>query len=470
MQVSLSPSPTILVPHLPPKALVGIDLITFTSTPNFHGIRDIPTGWHFLYTGTTESLSLRSGAWFYVGDINAAGKPVNEAAITTRRGDTGSEVYIWKWSTDNETLVPLLGSSNTDKQEALRYKANLAAVWRGGGLFRYRSRVPPSSMSQRPSDNKASVPDEMDEENEEEGRKDWQGLTDRISPALLSRIIGGHEVDVDGRPRWTVTSASTSRTDDDGIPGIDKSAEGSGNPEGESTTVEQESEFSFLPIDLKRTWREGAIGRERTEAAQDRSWALGDLIHQASGTTKDNTELDETLGETHVLGELQVTFLMILTLMNYSCLQQWKRLLGLILTCRSAIKDREVFMSEVFRLLLLQLKRCDDVEGGLFDLDGEEGGDFLRKLLIKFRKSLYDVVDGAASQVKDEFERLEQWVKDEYDWELDRGVVVRHGILQLEDGEEVEMDTNEGDEDQEMGEYAPVIVDLGDDNTEASKY
>ncbi|KAH8424519.1 AAR2 splicing factor family protein [Aspergillus melleus] len=474
MQTSVSPSPTILVPHLPPKTLVGIDLITFTSTPNFHGIRDLPPGWHFLYTGTTESLSLRSGAWFYVGDINAAGTTINaKNAITTRRNDTGSEIYIWKWSSDNETLVPLLGSSDADKQEAMRYKANLAAVWQRGSLFRYRSRVPPSSMSQGRSKvgGQASVPDEVDDVNEEEGRRDWQGLTDRVSPALLSRIFGAHEVDVDDRPRWTVTSASTARRDDDDIPGIEKLSEGEGNPAGgEGVAVEPESELSFLPIDLKRTWREGAIGRERTEAAQDRSWALGDLIHQAAGTTKGNTEVDERLGEEQVLGELQFTFLMILTLMNYSCLQQWKRLLGLILTCRSAIKNREGFMSDVLRLLLLQLKRCDDVEGGLFDLDGEEGGDFLRKLLVKFRKSLYDVVDGAASPVKDEYERLEQWVKEEYDWELDRGVVVRHGMLQLEDGEEVEMDTNEGDEDQEMGEYAPVIVDLGDGDTEVSKY
>ncbi|PLB48049.1 hypothetical protein P170DRAFT_510742 [Aspergillus steynii IBT 23096] len=468
MQASLSPTPIILVPHLPPKTLVGIDLITFTSTPNFHGIRDLPPGWHFLYTGTTESLSLRSGAWFYVGDIAAAGAPIDKNALTTRRRDTGPEIHIWRWCTDNETLIPLLGSSDIDKQEAMRYKANLAAVWQSGGLFGYRSRVPPSSMSRGMSGDKTSVPAEVDEENEEEGRRDWQGLTDRLSPGLLSRIIGESEVDVDDRPRWTVTSASTARRDDDDIPGIEKLGEGSGKPEG--AVGEQESELSFLPIDLKRTWREGAIGRERTEAAQDRSWALGDLIHQASGTTKDNAGADETVGETQVLGELQFTFLMIMTLMNYSCLQQWKRLLGLILTCRSAIKDRELFMRDVLRLLLLQLKRCDDVEGGLFDLDGEEGGDFLRKLLIKFRKSLYDVVDGAASQVKDEFERLEQWVKEEYDWELDRGVVVRYGILQLEDGEEVEMDTNEGDEDQEMGEYAPVIVDLGDGNTETDKY
>ncbi|THC88649.1 hypothetical protein EYZ11_011906 [Aspergillus tanneri] len=466
---SISPSHTILLPHLPPKTLVGIDLITFTSTPNFHGIRDLPAGWHFLYTGTTESLSLRCGAWFFVGDINAAGRLGDEKAmVSTTRGNTGSEIIVWKWDSNTETLIPFFGNSDSDIQDAMRYKANLSAIWQRGGLFQYRSRVPPSSLSKRTPENPVPVQDEDDEENEENSRKDWQDLTDRLTPALLTRIIGDPDLDVDDRLRWMVTSASTAKRDDDDIPGINDSTEAT---DGLGRAIaEQDSEFSFLPINLKITWREGAIGRERTEAAQDRSWALGELVHQASTSQDSLREATERIGETQVLGELQFTFLMILTLMNYSCLQQWKRLLELILTCRIAIKERELFMRDVLRLLLLQLQRCDDVEGGLFDLDGEEGGDFLRKLLVRFRKSLFEVVGENHSQVKDEFEKLEKWVKDEYDWELNRGVIVQRGMLQLEDGEQVEMDTNEGDEDDEMGEYAPVVVELGEEGEEIGKY
>lgn len=95
------PTPTILLPDLPPKTLVGIDLITFTSTPNFHGIRDLSPGWHFLYTGATETLSLRSGAWFYIGDITTAGKGSNDTALVPQgrnkngtQAALGSEIYI----------------------------------------------------------------------------------------------------------------------------------------------------------------------------------------------------------------------------------------------------------------------------------------------------------------------------------------------------------------------------------------
>lgn len=466
MSLPVQPSPTILLPQLPPKTLVGIDLITFTSTAKFHGIRDLPGGWHFLYTGTTESFSLRSGAWFYIGDINAIGYGHNESALVPHKAkndrNNGPEIYIWKWSADTESLTSLKDDSDADCQEAMRYKANLGAIWQSGGLFRYRSRVSKSMVANAEAAKDGEPAQlEYDEESEESGRKDWRRLTDRIFPDILTRMIGNPNYDVDGHPRWMVTSASTANRDADHIPGLDPQKVGEdGVPE---TTGEQEREFGFLPIDLKHTWREGAIGRERTEAAQDRSWALGDLMdrfsrykHPATGEIVS----DQELGEAHVLGELQFTFLMVLTMMNYSCLQQWKRLLELVLTSRAAIVEKEGFMSEFVALLLRQLKRCDDVEGGLFEMDGDDGGAFLRDLLKKFRRFVYQAVEeDKASLVKKELAKLENWVKEEYDWELTHETIVKRGMIQLEDGEEVEIDMDDNDEDEETGEYAPMIVD-----------
>jgi len=148
--------------------------------------------------------------------------------------------------------------------------------------------------------------------------------------------------------------------------------------------------------------------------------------------------------------------------MNFSCLEQWKRILGLLLTCRAAINARERFFIEVLRLLQLQLKHCDDVEGGLFEMDGDEAGNFLRKLLIGFRKAMDDVTSPATSGVNAQLEELERWVKTEYGWELRKEAIVRRGLLELEDGEQVEMEVNEAEEEDETGEYAPVVVDLGE--------
>ncbi|KAJ5176087.1 uncharacterized protein N7482_001964 [Penicillium canariense] len=459
------PSPLILLPQLPPKTLVGIDLIAFSSTANFHGIRDLPNGWHFLYTGTTESLSLRCGAWFYVGDVRSTGSGDSDTAVVVAQApNPAPEIYIWKWNTETESLSSLKYDSDADRQEAMRYKANLGALWQSGGLFRYRSCVSPAMLSNKPGSAPAEARQaEEDEEAEESGRRDWRQLTNRLSPEILTRIIGEPELDVDGRPRWMVTSASTANRDADHIPGVDSPAAGEQTSAG--MISEQEREFGFLPIDLKRTWREGAIGRERTEAAQDKSWALGDLIYKYSSRVSGEITVDEQTGEAQVLGELQFTFIMALTMMNFSCLQQWKRLLELILTCRRAILDREAFMSEVLRLLLRQLERFDDVEGGLLEIDGDEGGEFLRNLLTKMRRSVDEVVEpGTQSMVKTELDRVDAWVKNEYDWELTRESIVRRGMLQLEDGEEVEMSMNDNDEDEETGEYAPMVVELGEQN------
>ncbi|KAJ5559626.1 hypothetical protein N7513_002025 [Penicillium frequentans] len=187
MSLPVQPSPTILLPELPPKTLVGIDLITFTSTAKFHGIRDLPSGWHFLYTGTTESFSLRSGAWFYIGDINTIGYRHNESALVPHKvkndRNNGPEIYIWKWSTDTESLTSLKDDSDADCQEAMRHKANLSAIWQSGGLFRYRSRVSKSMVANAEAAKDGEPAQlEYDEESEESGRKDWRRLTDRISP------------------------------------------------------------------------------------------------------------------------------------------------------------------------------------------------------------------------------------------------------------------------------------------------
>lgn len=316
-----------------------------------------------------------------------------------------------------------------------------------GALFSYKTKGLPEN-TEIEEDEVADLPI----------RKDWIQLTNRLAPEIVSRILGTPFNDDDDRPSWSINSASTAARDADNIPGI--TAEIASEVRTESFGGGQkEKELQFLPIDLKRTWREGAIGRERTEAAQDRSWALGDLISRYSLPGN-----DEKKGEGEILGELQFCFLMILTLMNYSCLEQWKRLLSVILTCRLAITEREPFFKEVLQLLRLQLRHCEDVDGGLFEMDGDYDGNFLRKLLTEFRQTIHQIE--GADTVRREMNALEQWVRTEYGWELRKDSIMRRGMLQLEDGEQVEMEMSGADVDDETGEYAPVIVDMGGNEVE----
>ncbi|KLJ08094.1 hypothetical protein EMPG_16459 [Blastomyces silverae] len=184
-----------------------------------------------------------------------------------------------------------------------------------------------------------------------------------------------------------------------------------------------------------------------------------------STTAIDNDDDDDEgqeAGETQILGELQFTFLMVLTLMNYSCLEQWKRLLGLVLTCRAAVLRREKFFVQVLHLLRLQLRHFDDVEGGLFEMDGDYGGALLRKLLTRFSRTVQEFAEGGGRMVRRELGILENWVKGQYGWELRPGATVKRGMVELEDGERVEMEVIGANEEDEMGEYAPVVVDSGE--------
>ncbi|KAI9845049.1 MAG: hypothetical protein M1830_007570 [Pleopsidium flavum] len=319
------------------------------------------------------------------------------------------DLIIKKWNAEKEELV-----AETDQPALLHWRANLGSIWKEG-LTPYRQSAATATGN---------------EAEPVEEKHDWTDLTDSITEGVLSRITGGSSDD------WTLTSASSAKQDMEDIPGLS------------TEDFEPEQELRFLPVNLKQTWREGAVGRERTEAAQDRSWALGDLV----GTHCRGEESE-------IVGEMQFTFLMVLTLANYSCLEQWKRILGLVFTCKAALTERSGFYVKVLKVLKLQLQHCNDVDGGLFDLS-DEGGALLKQLLKQFRRAVDDIFREEESTVKNELEELESYLRSQHGWELSDSYV-RKGMLELEDGEQVEMEINDLEGEDERGEYAPVIVDLG---------
>lgn len=384
----------VLLLGLPPWALAGIDLLSFTTSERFRGVKAIPPGLHFIFASSDAAVSVRHGAWFYVSP-----------------GSGSPQVFIKKWDPTTEDLV-----AETSQAEVLRWKANLGSIWKDG-LTPYRQTVKSG--------------DTGEESDAVEESTDWAELTSRISPSLLSRITGLNP------DHWSLSSASSAAQDFELIPGLESS----------NSVLHPEKELKFLPIDLKRTWREGATGRERTEAAKDRSWALGELIENHCKSSEDG-----------FLGELQFCFLMVLTLNNNSCLEQWRRLLTLLFTCRQAVKERTPLFIEALQLLRLQLNHCADMEVEMFDLN-EQGGGFLNPLLRKFRKMLDEFEGDWKKRVVIEFDQLAEFLKKEFGWELDDSFVKR-GMLELEDGERVEMDVNGADEDDETGEFAPTVVDL----------
>jgi len=391
----------ILLIDLPNAAFCGIDLLSFTSSPRFRGIKHLPPGWHFVFVGATNSFSLRNGAWFHI-EASQKGPP---------------EVVVKQWSKQNEELLPL-----TDEPELQRLRANLGAIWREG-LTPYRQ---------------SATNADKDEEHVYEERGDWNRMTDCITAGLLSRVTG-----MTTRDHWALTSASSAEVDYDDIPGLSQA----------ESVIHPENSLGFLPVDLKRTWAVGTVGRARTEAARDRSWALEQI------STSHCQNIDE------VVGEMQFCFIMVLTLNNNSCLEQWKRLLSLLLTCTQAVLEHPKLFVRFLECLKLQIEHCQDAEGGLFDMT-DESGNLLQALLQKFRHGLESQTKSVSQDVWDELDEVEDVVRIQRGWQPNESQA-RRGMLELEDGEQVEMDTNRFDEEDETGEYAPMIVDLTSEQKQA---
>lgn len=393
----MASSPTLLFLDLPPKTFVGIDLLSFNSSPNFHGISDVPKGLHFVYTGTDASLSIRHGIW------------LNIEATTT--------VHVLRWNPQEESLVIVPQGDAAAAEAFVRARTS-----RSQNLITYATiEGATSNLQEEPNSNEPTP------EN-----KDWPSLTSRLSPPTITRIT----------PTNTLTSISSSPTDAETIPGLTHSEALSALP--------PDSHLNLLPINPKQTWAKDDIGALRTERARDHSWYLGHLMESISPG-------DRQAGAKVLLEELQFCFLMVLTLANYSCLEQWKRILSVVFSCRSALEEAEGYFVQVLKVLALQLGHAEDVEGGLFELREESGSAWLRGLVRRFRGVVEDVL-GEDGELHKELARFEALMNERYGWELGMGFA-RRGMVQLEDGEMVEVTMDGADEDEEAGDWAPTIVD-----------
>lgn len=396
---------TLLLLDLPPKSFVGIDLASFTTTDRFQGIKLIPPGLHFVYYSAQGDMSLRAGFWFRATNTNRVA------------------VIVTKYDAAQEKLI---GEPEMDTEEVIRIRANLGALY-NDHLTIYRQPARDGAVG-----------------NTTPEAEQWEALCDYADDAVLLRCLG---------VGWRCSSVSSSKVDRD-----QEEEKLMGLLKG----VDVIAEIEWTPVDLKRTWPEGAIGRERTVMAKDRSWALGYVIGRLNAYRGG--------GEKQFLGELQVAFIMAVTLGCYSAMEQWRRLLGLTLTCKIAVfGERKSLFEDLMELLLAQLCYVDEAFLAGFVGGGEGEDSWLANLLRRFGKGLNEVLDDNAEQGKGKgkktqseilelYKKIESLVKRKFDWVLDPKDVVRRGMIQTEEGEMVELEMAGLEEDDETGEYAPVIV------------
>jgi A1 cistron-splicing factor AAR2 len=416
---------SLLFLDLPPKTFVGLDLLSFNSSPNFHGISGVSVDLHFVYTGADASLSIRHGRW-----INL---------------ETPNTILIFKWDATEESLKLL-----SHEDPAARHAISAISSLRASGLITYAALEAATTNLQHSShtDEEAGTSTSSSLQRASNGGYNgtssdevvpspWRTITAHIQQTTLSRLLPSHN---------TITSLSSAPMDSDAIPGLTQSEVLSALPPN--------STLALTPLDLKQTWADGDLGRIRTLRARDRSWLLGQVMDSlAAGAGGGGRKR----GAKELLAELQVCFVMVLTLMNYSCMEQWKRILAVVFTCEEAVGEVGAWFAAVVGVLRAQLEREGDVEGGLFEMRDEAGSGWLRGLLGKFRGTVEEVA-GDGSPLERELRGLEEMLRERYGWEVGRGVLKR-GMLQLEDGEMVEVEMDGADEDDERGDWAPVVVE-----------
>ncbi|KAK9432426.1 A1 cistron-splicing factor [Lipomyces doorenjongii] len=307
------PKTTLILYNIPDKCLIGIDLQFFTSTADFNGIKLIPDGVHVLHwssptpgsTGIENAVPTSSRITNIHDEDDSDNVLLKSQSNIERQAVQESDNIVM--SNMNLRMAVFFEASegkttsmtwDEEAEEFLTSKRDVDDVIMLAGLLKLYPHL-------------ISYPHSSPE---------FAALTFLLTPKLLSTYLPASSDNA-----VPVSSITASSTDSLLLSQAISNASSSGNS---STPLDDTDSFRFLNFDLKRqrTWREGAVGRELTTAALDRSWFLGDLVSR------------ERNGDYNaVLAELQLCFVLLVLLANYSAAEQWKRIVELLCTCKSAV-------------------------------------------------------------------------------------------------------------------------------------
>lgn len=179
----------------------------------------------------------------------------------------------------------------------------------------------------------------------------WDILSDCIKSSNLSNLA------------VTVTSTSTTREENEILKqSLYESASNRAEQAGTDveddkivqSLVDQPDALVFQDIDLKHSYKEGEVGSERTKNLLDKSWYLNNVVLKS-------------ISFEYLLGELQLGFLLVLVLANFSSAQQWLKIVDLLTRCESDLQQNPTRYSKFVKIVTSQLNICPQeyVEGFL---------------------------------------------------------------------------------------------------------
>lgn len=419
----------VIARSLPVNTIFGYDMRTYTikTEGTLEGIKNIPAGAHLVWGGAGTGSS-RNGFWLMSQKLAS---------------DEIGETHVLRWDNYHESLEEELSEAEKRIQKSsIPEIVEKLEPYMGGNLVTTPASVGAFSTSPAPNSPIAA------ESTDSTGM--WRLLTSCIKHPYLTRVTGGKW------NSWKVSSNQDIKTTE--LQASNASKDGTG-----STSFEGDDFLNFVFPRGSHTFSESSTGRERTEQATDSTTYIIEAIR---GCTYEDSD--------EIIGELQFCYITGMVLGNLACMEQWVVILTKLFSAYRLAMDHPIFFRKVILATHAQFMYDEEgFESSIFDHDTHLGDD-LKIVLTKFKSRLNEQLLSNGPNITREqqdvgkaFEAFESWLW-KWGWDL-RGNYLRSGKFQLEDGEMIDAELKDFEDEDERGEYAPVIVDLDEEGLEKDR-
>ncbi|ESZ99349.1 hypothetical protein SBOR_0274 [Sclerotinia borealis F-4128] len=421
----------VIIRNLPASTMFGYDTKAYTikTEGTLEGVKHIPAGAHFFWGGSGNGSS-RTGFWFMSMKLAS---------------DEYGETHVLRWDNYHESLEEELSEAEKRIQ-----RASIPEI--ANALESYLNNISVATSASAASVSTSPIPlASPDSPIATDGTDMWRRLTSCIKHPYLKRVTGGKW------NSWKVSSSHDVKTTELQTSSVPRDEKGS------STNFDGDDFLNFVFPRESRTFSESSSGRERTEQAIDSTAYIVDAIGHC--TYEDSDE---------IIGELQFCYITGMVLGNLACMEQWSIIVSKLFGAYRLSMDYPIFFRKVITAVHAQFMYDEEgFDTSIFDHDSHLGDD-LKMILTKFKSRLNEqLLSNGASITRDQeevgkaFEAFESWLW-KWGWDL-RGNYLRSGKFQLEDGEIIDAELKDFEDEDERGEYAPMIVDLDEDGLEKDR-
>lgn len=262
----------------------------------------------------------------------------------------------------------------------------------------------------------------------------WSDLTCYITNDMLNRILP---------PQWAFTS-QTSSTNDEATDQL-----------SDLPSSKSESILNFTSINLKRTFNPNSIGRERTDQILDKSYFLESILKGLPD-------------ELALLGELQLSFITVLYMNNFSGFEAWKNLFTVFCGCKGALMTRERWFRNFLTVLRHQFDVCSEETFNEIIIEGNFVANnlkvarpsFIFDIILQGLNTSIEDLEPKSSALEFSFAQLMSLLGSKFNWDPIHGPTTRKGAVVNDSG----FDENGWDREDE--DYEPVVVDIESDDDE----